>query len=163
MSQRGGDNDAGDLQLEAELAALVREREEIIAGSAIDASPELLRFKEALRRKLKAAADQREYQRANLRLQFDFEKQQAMDEYHFEKEKLREQIISAHAERRKRLESVKSSGGTTNRVSCLCPALFLLGLVYVFPMSLTLLFLLHLALVSCETGKAFSGTSHKSK
>lgn len=110
---KGGEDNAGDRQLESELATLLRERDEIISGAAIDASAELVRFRVALASKLKVAADKREYQRAHLRLQFAYARQQAMDEFREGKAKIREQIISSYAERKKRLDAFKVTGGKT--------------------------------------------------
>jgi hypothetical protein len=98
---------AADRQLESELKELQRERAEIISGHATQASAEMARFQECLAGKLQAAADARDYQRANLQLHFDLEKKHAWDEYLQGKSRLRDQVIHTHVERKKRLDAVK--------------------------------------------------------
>jgi hypothetical protein len=105
-----GDSDDREGEYEAELRALQLEREGIICGLAIQSSAELEKCKEILACKLQAAADTREYQRANLERHFELEKKYAWEEYCQGKARLREQIVVMHMERKKRIDTLKAGG-----------------------------------------------------
>lgn len=104
-----------DRQLAVELEALKKERSEIIDGSGLSDSGDLVRVQKTLEKKLQIARDTRDYKRESLCLHLELEKKRAWDEFLQGKSQLRNQIVATHMERRRRLDQIKATAVAKRR------------------------------------------------
>lgn len=119
-------DDGADRQLLDELANILKEREDIMARAERACSPEFADLTDTVRKRLQSAADLRDYQLANLRADFDVEREQAWNEFQRGKKELRNDILNVAVDRRRRIDTVRASGKSfasplTRRISFTYP------------------------------------------